>query len=228
MTGSRAIQKRKSKVGSVPSVDLRKSPLSTPPVTTSLTGIFGGVSMVREPDTNWRAATATPVRTVLTVAGSRHAASARQVAALAASGVETLQISFEQGHLAPQVTERTIERLLAAFAEGRSATLTTCETPVAALPGHEIANALASLATDPRLLERYDAMILTGGDVAAAVCSKLEAEAIWLGGEALPAIPWGTLHGGLRPGLPIVTKAGSFGDDRAMIESVAFLTQTAS
>lgn len=175
-----------------------------------------------------RGGIATPVRTVLTVAGSRHAASARQVAALAASGVETLQISFEQGHLAPQVTERTIERLLAAFAEGRSATLTTCETPVAALPGHEIANALASLATDPRLLERYDAMILTGGDVAAAVCSKLEAEAIWLGGEALPAIPWGTLHGGLRPGLPIVTKAGSFGDDRAMIESVAFLTQTAS
>jgi len=68
-------------------------------------------------------------------------------------------------------------------------------------------------------------MILTGGDVATAVCSKLAAEAIWLGGEVLPAIPWGTLHGGLRPRLPVVTKAGSFGDDSAMVDAVAFLTQ---
>lgn len=162
---------------------------------------------------------------VLTVAGSRHATSARQVAMLAESGVETMRISFEQGHLAPNVTERTIEKLQAAFDEGRSVTLTTCDTPFSAMPGHEIARALAALATDPRVRDRYDAMILTGGDVASAVCSRLEAEAIWLGGEVLPAIPWGTLHGGIRPGLPIVTKAGSFGDDSAMVEAVAFLTQ---
>jgi uncharacterized protein YgbK (DUF1537 family) len=68
-------------------------------------------------------------------------------------------------------------------------------------------------------------MILTGGDVAGAVCARLDADAIWLGGEVLPAIPWGTLAGGIRPGLPIVTKAGSFGDELAMVESVAFLTQ---
>jgi uncharacterized protein YgbK (DUF1537 family) len=91
------------------------------------------------------------------------------------------------------------------------------------MPGHEIARALAALATDARVRDRYDAMILTGGDVAAAVCGKLEAEAIWLGGEVLPAIPWGTLDGGMHPGLPVITKAGSFGDELAMVDAVEFL-----
>ncbi|MEZ4506725.1 MAG: four-carbon acid sugar kinase family protein [Thermomicrobiales bacterium] len=167
----------------------------------------------------------TPARNVFTVAGSRHATSAAQVAALEASGVETLRLSFELGHLDPAVTERTIERMRRAFDEGRSFTLTTSDTPNSSLPGDEIARALAALATDPRVLDRYDAMVLTGGDVAGAVCARLEADAIWLGGEVLPAIPWGTLSGGKRAGLPIVTKAGSFGDERAMVDAVRFLTQ---
>jgi len=33
------------------------------------------------------------------------------------------------------------------------------------------------------------------------------------------------LAGGVRPGLPIVTKAGGFGDETAMVDSVKFLTQ---
>lgn len=168
------------------------------------------------------------VRTVMTVAGSRHETSARQVDALEATGVETLRISFEDGHLSPQSIDKTVEAVLAASAEERSITLTTSGTPSSPLPGRAVAMELADLATDPRIREAYDAMILTGGDVAATVCSRLEAEAIWLGGEALPAIPWGTLHGGLRSGLPIVTKAGSFGDDSAMIDALAFLTGTVS
>lgn len=165
-------------------------------------------------------------RTVMTVAGSRHETSARQVDALAATGVETLRISFEEGHLTPEAIDRTVESVLAAAAAGRSITLTTSGTPSSPLPGREVAMELAALATDPRIRDAYDAMILTGGDVAATVCSRLEAEAIWLGGEALPAIPWGTLHGGHRPGMPIVTKAGSFGDESAMADSIAFLTKT--
>jgi uncharacterized protein YgbK (DUF1537 family) len=166
-----------------------------------------------------------PAKTVLTVAGSRHATSARQVAALERSGVETVRLNFERGHLDPAVTERTIERMTRAFDEGRSLTLTTCDTPNSWLPGNEIAKALAALATDPRIQDHYDATILTGGDVAGAVCARLEADAIWLGGEVLPAIPWGTLDSGKRPGLPIVTKAGSFGDELAMVDAAAFLTQ---
>jgi len=167
-----------------------------------------------------------PASTVLTVAGSRHASSVRQVAALEQSGVETLRLNFERGHLDPSVTERAIERMAKAFDEGRSLTLTTADTPNSSLPGNEIAKALAAVATDLRIRDRYDAMILTGGDVAGAACARLEADAIWLGGEVLPAIPWGTLAGGIRPGLPVITKAGSFGAESAMVDSIAFLTQS--
>lgn len=166
-----------------------------------------------------------PARVVLTVAGSRHATSVMQVAMLERSGVETLRLNFERGHLDASVTERTIERISEAFDQGRSLALTTAETPNSWLPGDEIARAMAAVATDPRIRDRYDAMILTGGDVAGAVCARLESDAIWLGGEVLPAIPWGTLEGGIRSGLPIVTKAGSFGDETAMVEAVRFLTQ---
>jgi len=38
-----------------------------------------------------------------------------------------------------------------------------------------------------------------------------------------PAIPWGSLLGGAMPGVPIVPKAGSFGDDDALFGSIAHL-----
>jgi uncharacterized protein YgbK (DUF1537 family) len=165
----------------------------------------------------------TPARSVLTVAGSRHDVTTRQVDALAASGVETVRVSFVDGPPEPHIVADALDRLEAALRAGRPATLTTSGTPRSTLPGQEIAKTLAVIGTDPRLREACDAMVLTGGDVATSVCACLEAEAIWLGGEVLPAIPWGTLYGGLRPGMPIVTKAGSFGDDSAMLEAVAFL-----
>lgn len=165
------------------------------------------------------------IRSVLIVAGSRHAASVRQVAALEATGVDTIRVNFERGHLDPAVSERIVERMAAAFDANRPVTITTAETPNSLLPGAEIARALAALATDSRVRDRFQAAVLTGGDVASAVCDQLAAESIGLDGEVLPAIPWGTLLGGHRPGLPIVTKAGSFGSDTALVDTVRFFVQ---
>jgi len=39
---------------------------------------------------------------------------------------------------------------------------------------------------------------------------------------------WGSLEGGLAPGLIVVTKAGGFGDDDALLSAVAFLTKHSS
>jgi uncharacterized protein YgbK (DUF1537 family) len=66
-------------------------------------------------------------------------------------------------------------------------------------------------------------MVLTGGDVAAAVCARLGARAIWLRGEVEPAIPWGSLDGGAMPGMPIVTKAGSFGRPGTLLACIRYL-----
>ena len=67
--------------------------------------------------------------------------------------------------------------------------------------------------------------MLTGGDVAAAVSAALGATALWLQGEISSGIPWGVLEGGGLHASPIATKAGSFGDDHALLTCLDHLTR---
>jgi uncharacterized protein YgbK (DUF1537 family) len=58
--------------------------------------------------------------------------------------------------------------------------------------------------------------IMTGGDTAALVCEALGVRGIRLIREALPGIPYGTLLGGRLDGVPVITKAGGFGNQDAL------------
>ena len=60
------------------------------------------------------------------------------------------------------------------------------------------------------------AIVATGGDTAALVARVLGAAGIALERQILEGIPCGTLVGGQRPGLPLVTKAGGFGGEDAL------------
>jgi uncharacterized protein YgbK (DUF1537 family) len=60
------------------------------------------------------------------------------------------------------------------------------------------------------------ALILTGGDTARAVCSELGTTALEVDREVAPGIPLCRLQGGRWDGLPIVTKAGGFGDGQTL------------
>jgi len=62
------------------------------------------------------------------------------------------------------------------------------------------------------------ALVVSGGDTARLLCGALRAEAIRLGGEVLPGIPWGRLEGGLANGTSIVTKSGGFGAPDALLK----------
>jgi uncharacterized protein YgbK (DUF1537 family) len=42
-------------------------------------------------------------------------------------------------------------------------------------------------------------------------------------GEVDAGMPWGRLIGGPADGLPVVTKAGGFGGDDALVQAVSFL-----
>src|SRR5207247_2025728 len=68
--------------------------------------------------------------------------------------------------------------------------------------------------------------VRTGSDTAAAVCRALCAECLDLGGEVLPGMPTGTLLGGRRPWLRIVTKSGGFGPPDALVRAVEALGAT--
>jgi uncharacterized protein YgbK (DUF1537 family) len=66
-------------------------------------------------------------------------------------------------------------------------------------------------------------LLCSGGDTARLVCTTLGVQAIQLGGEILPGLPWGTLIGGPADLFPICTKAGGFGNPEALCQAVSFL-----
>ncbi len=63
-------------------------------------------------------------------------------------------------------------------------------------------------------------LFLTGGDTAIAVCRALGVSAIRILSEVSTGIPLGRLSGGICPGLRVVTKAGAFGGETAIIDAV--------
>jgi len=70
---------------------------------------------------------------------------------------------------------------------------------------------------------RCGALVLTGGDTAVAICRRLQAAGIRIICEIAPGVPLGCLAGGQLDGLPVVTKAGAFGEDDVFVRALAIL-----
>lgn len=66
------------------------------------------------------------------------------------------------------------------------------------------------------------ALLLSGGDTAAAACRAAGVRRIDLCGEVQPGIPWGFLRCGPLDGVPVVTKSGGFGAPDALIRVAEF------
>jgi uncharacterized protein YgbK (DUF1537 family) len=161
---------------------------------------------------------------ILVVAGSRHEATARQIEVLRESGVPIVrpeQSLIDDPATAVDVTVAQVARNLA---DGRSVVLTTLGLAACPRGGHFVGARLAQIVAAPEVSLKVRGLVLTGGDVAAAVCTALGATGIWLGGEISSGIPWGLLEGGRLHAIPISTKAGSFGNDHALLSCIDYLT----
>ncbi|WP_234402864.1 nucleotide-binding domain containing protein [Halarchaeum acidiphilum] len=80
-----------------------------------------------------------------------------------------------------------------------------------------------------RVIERAppSGLFVTGGDVAVAVVEALDGTAIALTGEAVEAgIPVGRVVDGDVAGTPVVTKAGGFGSQMAVVTCLKALSST--
>jgi uncharacterized protein YgbK (DUF1537 family) len=75
-----------------------------------------------------------------------------------------------------------------------------------------IARRLAVQVADRLATGRFDALVLVGGDGAAAVLDRLHAERVLIGSAIVPGAPEGRIVGGSADGLRVVTKSGGFGD----------------
>lgn len=111
-------------------------------------------------------------------------------------------------------------RLDAALATGRDVVaLLDIETEVNLSEGLALCQALATL-TAP-LAERIGALVSTGGETARAVLSTFGADALRLVGELEPGVPLCVTAD--RRALPVITKAGAFGQPDTLLRCQAAL-----
>ncbi|MFI8522624.1 four-carbon acid sugar kinase family protein [Streptomyces sp. NPDC085481] len=146
------------------------------------------------------------VRRPLTVVGSANPASRRQLAAL-----------YEQSGAA------------GADAEDLTAPVLALHTPDE--PGADPAGLVDRLASDAGKLTGMglaDGLVLTGGETAAAVLGALGATGIELYDEPEPGIARGTVYGPGAPRVPVLIKAGGFGDDGTLVRLCALLADGAA
>lgn len=69
---------------------------------------------------------------------------------------------------------------------------------------------------------RIGGLFLTGGDVAIAIARGVNAQGYRIVGEIAPCIPWGNFTQSDLEDLPVITKAGGFGNENTLREAIWF------
>ncbi|MCD6287345.1 MAG: four-carbon acid sugar kinase family protein [Anaerolineae bacterium] len=159
---------------------------------------------------------------VLVVAGSLHPQSLRQIEVLAADGVPVVRPAVAWFEDTAMGSDAVLAELAAAL-NGGAAVLTTAGLPPLSVPGMQLVSRLAEAVAGLLVAHDLAGLVLTGGDAAIAVGRALGATAIRLRGEVERGVPWGCLVGGGWEGLPVVTKAGGFGNEHTLLSAVEFL-----
>jgi uncharacterized protein YgbK (DUF1537 family) len=150
-------------------------------------------------------------RPFLVVAGSAHPTTRVQLERLVARGVRRITPEDAVRGQAPAPGDLVLAVPPGDPAARRSADAAAAELGIAA---RRIVDARTAGGGDR---DAAPTLVLTGGATALAVCRALGAAGIALAGEPLPGVACGTLLDGPVAGLPVVTKAGGFGDPDTLV-----------
>jgi uncharacterized protein YgbK (DUF1537 family) len=112
--------------------------------------------------------------------------------------------------------ERLRDALAASGAPGRP-TVDVITTPVKRTDASAIAAAFGEQVAEQLARAPYDALVLVGGDGAAATLDRVGATAITVQATLAPGVPIGTIRGGAAHGMCVVTKSGGFGDSSSLV-----------
>lgn len=163
----------------------------------------------------------------LLVVGSQHPLSAHQLQKARLSfnipiirlKLKSLNNDVSDADELKRVVTETVEYLN----KGRSLALTLASSRYALASKGQLPVILAELAAAVLTKQNVNGLFLCGGDTAAAVCRRFEVSAIKVRGEVEPGIPWGIITGGIADGVRIITKAGGFGSEKAIVKSITYL-----
>lgn len=164
-----------------------------------------------------------PAKPAVVIVTSLQEVARRQAAALEAAGAYRYEPT--PGHLIDdRAWVRSSAKILDHLDEVRSTLLLTAPADRSSdLPATLIPRRFADLVA--RIIMHsgsggISGLVVTGGDGARALAEALEATGINLRDEVVTGVPIGTMVGGPADGLPVVTKAGGFGDDNALVHAV--------
>ncbi len=155
----------------------------------------------------------------LVVVGSQNQVSGKQLMkAKEDCGLTILNLDAERINTDELLAEAS--RLLRA---GRSVAISSTFTPYVPALKQSVSSILAETAA--RILKNHKVagLFLSGGDIALAVCRTLAVSAIEVDGEVEAGIPSGRLIGGMGEGMRVVTKAGGFGSEQALVKALSYL-----
>jgi D-threonate/D-erythronate kinase len=149
---------------------------------------------------------------------------------VAVEQLETARLHFGLTVHRPTVSRRSI-RISSAVEEAEFDLLNGGLAVVGApLPDERVSLSPESVAlglarTALRVMDRttVDAIVVSGGDIAAAICATLGVERIVLTGQFYPGAPLGRIQGGAANGAWLVTKSGAHGDARGLVTILSAL-----
>jgi uncharacterized protein YgbK (DUF1537 family) len=170
-------------------------------------------------------------RASLVLAGSLSSATRHQVDYAARQGAHHAMVDarlVQQALAARGNHSPFYQDLIARLGKGQSVIVTTYglrepEDEAALKSVYRFLGKLAKeILAEPSLVT---GLVLTGGEMAFQILQALEASGVGLEGEVEPAIPFGRLIGGEFEGLPVITKAGSFGAEDTLWHCLDFMRE---
>ncbi|MFC2013011.1 four-carbon acid sugar kinase family protein [Chloroflexota bacterium] len=164
---------------------------------------------------------------VLVVASSRHQVTLRQIK-MAEAQLASARVTVEPAEFVSGEDRLTRQQQLAgeanrSLAAGRDVIITSAYGRYAPEMKDKIAAILAGIAAVTVRQGNVTGLVLTGGDVAREACAALNVSGLKIRGELEPGVVVGEVMGDIKGGLKMVTKAGGFGSDGAILDAICYL-----
>jgi len=168
-----------------------------------------------------------PSGPALVVVGTRNQVAANQLLkARDELGLPILNLAVErlsQEDVLSGKVESILEETDHLLSQGKGVALSSTFSRYTPALKHAIPALLAEIVASILASRKFAGLFLSGGDIAVEVCRRLSISAIQVHGEVEPGVPAGELIGGQGQGMRVVTKAGGFGTEEALVKSIAYL-----
>lgn len=120
-------------------------------------------------------------------------------------------------------TEEVLKEAAELIDEGKGLAISSVFSRYVPALKQSMAKVMAEIVAGILTSHKFAGLFLSGGDIAVEVCRRLQVSALQVNGEVEPGVPAGELIGGQFPGMRVVTKAGGFGTEEAMVKSITYL-----